>query len=556
MGIENYKANKENVTFGLLYMNLKNITMEKTLVFLTNTTYLTNSSDPNSSATEHLNATCTSGNAKLNDDYIYYSCVISIANISDIKKISVWKPPNRVGGEVRSCHYIPKDPIFNIVEFTKELYVLNLTEEIEEKNGQIILKGKMHKNFDDNEEFKIESEGINGTLNCGKANDLLYECKLLPTSLIVNQTISERDADSSKSKIVIYADYLKNSYIDYPRNTTIDPNEKNATIISIGNFNHKNTSKDAKGKMYLKCGNNALKLLKEFIKFYVNINYTPATNLRMLQTKEEIEVIGTKNLSEISKSIVSYDLTYLKTNGKKIVEISSPHNISFSDNDNFVGENNDMNIEFDEDEKYEFLEEIEKKYELMYLNKNNKGNYDAEIKSDYFSFGFDTQDDILNIENKAKVEVSYKPLNESRFFDKCEIENLGNQSYTIKCSPKRNVSALMNTLRIDITNFLKKRRLNSVRVRILQENENTTLIPEENSQGAINYIYDYEINKFITRKKSKGLSGGAIAGIIIVLIVAILATIFLFFFCNRASAPLDKSNGVINIPNSSTSINN
>ena len=36
--------------------------------------------------------------------------------------------------------------MFNLVKFTKELYIFNLTEEIEEKHGQFILKGEMHKN--------------------------------------------------------------------------------------------------------------------------------------------------------------------------------------------------------------------------------------------------------------------------------------------------------------------------------------------------------------------------------------------------------------------------
>ena len=80
----------------------------------------------------------------------------------------------------------------------------------------------------------------------------------------------------------------------------------------------------------------------------------------MLQNKEQIEVIGTKNLSEISKSIVSYDLTYKNTANKTIVEIYSPCNISLSDNGTFIGKNNEMNIDFNKDEKYEFLDKEEK----------------------------------------------------------------------------------------------------------------------------------------------------------------------------------------------------
>ena len=107
--------------------------------------------------------------------------------------------------------------------------------------------------------------------------------------------------------------------------------------------------------------------MKDFFRFCVYINYNPSTNLRMLESMEQIEVIGTKNLSEISKGIVSYDLTYKNTTNKTIRKISSPNNNSFSVNETFIGENNEMNIEFKKDENYEFLEEQEKKYESMFF---------------------------------------------------------------------------------------------------------------------------------------------------------------------------------------------
>jgi hypothetical protein len=89
----------------------------------------------------------------------------------------------------------------------------------------------------------------------------------------------------------------------------------------------------------------------------------------MLQNKEKIEVIGKKNLSEISKSIVSYDLTYMNTTNKTIIAISSPSNISFSDNnDTFIGENNEMNVDFTEDETYDFVQESEIKFDAALMN--------------------------------------------------------------------------------------------------------------------------------------------------------------------------------------------
>ena len=537
--------------------------MTKSFGFYANTTYLKNSSDPNSSAVEMRDANCTIENTKSNDDYIYFNCSIPISNISNIKKINILRKNNYFGGETFPADYMRLAPMINLVEFTKELYILNLTKEIEEKHGQFILKGEMHKNLNDNGEFKMVNDDMNGTLKCQKTSGLSYECKLLPTSIIENRTIDQRPADSSKSKIIIIARYLKNFNITYPKNSTTDepdPNEKKATIISVRNFKPSNALEDAKGKIYLKCGDYALKYLKEFIRFYADINYNPITNLRMLQNKEKIEVIGTKNLSEISKGIVSYDLTYKNTTNKTIVAISSPREISFSDNGTFSGENNEMNIEFSGDETYEFLKKEEKRYEPMYLKKNKKnnndeGNYDAIINYDSFSFDFDTQDDILDIVNKADVEVSYKPKNEGRYFDKCNIEKIGNESYSIKCSPKRSVYALMDTLLIDITNLLKKRRLSSVSVRILQDAINTTLIPNGNSTGVIDYTYDPKISKFISKKSSGGLSGGAITAIVLAIIFAILAVAFLIFFCNRPLASVDKNNNIINVPNSSTNIN-
>ena len=558
LGFENYREDKAAITFKVLFMNLSKKAMIKSFGFYSNITYLTNNNS-NSYTVEMQDTNCTIENTKLNDDYIYYNCFIRISNISNIKKIDILRKNYDFGGEVYPG-YLLLDPMFNLVEFTKELYIFNLTKEIEEKYGQFILKGEMHKNLNDNGEFKIVYNDMNGTLNCQKTSGLFYECKLLPTSLIENRTIEQRTADTSKSKIIIIARFLKNITITYPKNSTTDlPNDKKATIISVGNFNHNNTLKDAIGKIYLRCGDYALKYLKKFIRFYVDINYNPITNLRKLQNKEKIEVIGIKNLNEISKSIVSYDLTYKNTTNKTIVAISSPCNISFSDNDTFIGENNEMNINFTEDEIYDFLEKGEKKYEPMYLKKNKEndyeeGNYNALINSDSFSFGFDTQDDILNIENNTDVEVSYKPDNEARYFDKCIIGKTGNKSYSIKCSPKRSVYALMNTLRIDITNLLKKRILSSISVRILQDVTNTTLIPDPNSAGVIDYTYDPKINKFIPKKSSGGLSGGAITAIILAIIFSILAVLFLIFFCNRPSSSVDKNNSVINVPNSSTNI--
>ena len=292
--------------------------------------------------------------------------------------------------------------------------------------------------------------------------------------------------------------------------------------------------------------------MENYIRFYVDITYPyNDTQSKVIKKTEQFEVIGIIDFSEIYKGIVSYDLTYLNTTNKIIEKISSPRNISFSYYYGFIEENNEMNIKFDEDEIYDFLEEKEKKYELMYLKPNKKGSYNATNNSNSFSFEFELQDDIINITDNSEVNVSYIPVNRKRFYDNCIITKNKSQSYNIECSPKRSVFALMRTLNINITNLLKNRRLRTLRNRILQETDDTILIAHEDTSGYINY--DFKPRVF-PKKDSNGLSGGAIAAIIIASIVAIAAVIFIIYKCNGPARPLVKNNDLVNIPNSSTMI--
>ena len=70
-GFENYREDKEAITFKALFMNLSKKAMTKSFGFYANITYLTNSSVPNSYAVEMQDANCTIENTKLDDDYIF-----------------------------------------------------------------------------------------------------------------------------------------------------------------------------------------------------------------------------------------------------------------------------------------------------------------------------------------------------------------------------------------------------------------------------------------------------------------------------------------------------
>lgn len=58
----------------------------------------------------------------------------------------------------------------------------------------------------------------------------------------------------------------------------------------------------------MKCGDYSCHYLKQYIRFLVDINYNSITKLRMLQSKEQIEVIGTKILVKYLKVLFLMNL--------------------------------------------------------------------------------------------------------------------------------------------------------------------------------------------------------------------------------------------------------
>lgn len=155
-------------------LNKKNIT--KTFSLEASITYLNGSSD----TTYNKELNCKIDNdIKQNDDYIYYNCEISIPNINNIIKIYLREGSENFGGKDVSYNLNSLSNL-NLMKCTKELYIFNLTQEIEEKPGQFILKGKMHKNLTDTNEFTIkyyvyysqtEYYIMSSILNCQKKVD-------------------------------------------------------------------------------------------------------------------------------------------------------------------------------------------------------------------------------------------------------------------------------------------------------------------------------------------------------------------------------------------------
>ena len=462
MGVDSYKKNANNIiTFRGLLKNLRKKDIPDKFVAIATITY----HDNNILNTTEGNANCASDkNNKQNDEYIYYNCDINTEGIKDIRQIN-FTSISYDGANVGFGDLI--NSYFNLLNCTKELYILNINE-IEKKYDHFILKGNMHKEFNETSEFEINNDDMNANLIYQKKG----EYKLVPNSSIKNKTIENRIAESSKSKIFIIASSLDNKFIEfYDR-------KANATIISFGNYKPPKASEDAKGKIYLKCNNYSESLMKQYIKFNVDIYYNK-TRLRMLKERynDTIEVFGIKTSGKISNGIVSYNLTYLNTLNKIIGKISSPRDILFSNEENFSKSDNEMDIHFSDSENYEFFNKKEKKYELMDLLPDEEGNYNATNLYSSFCFKFKPKVN-LTIENITKINVSYIPDNDTRFSDECYIQKNESTIYNITCSPKRQVFAPMKTLIINISNITSEGN---------PKTTETFLLPSEGEDSYINY---------------------------------------------------------------------
>ena len=135
--------------------------------------------------------------------------------------------------------------------------------------------------------------------------------------------------------------------------------------------------------------------------------------------------------------------------------------------------------------------------------------------------------------------------------DCCSIENNTN-IFTINCEPTKDVYTLLNSLIIKVPNVTTNRRL-----RFLQSSGNSTIRAPKTAQGDIQFDYNPEVNTFGRKSsKKKGLSGGAIAAIVLATIAAVVAVGVAIFFLNRGPINPIKTSTEMNLPNSTTNINN
>ena len=314
-------------------------------------------------------------------------------------------------------------------------------------------------------------------------------------------------------------------------------------LLGFGNYVKQNTSENARNLAYfLGTANN----LKKYVRFTAIIRNTNSSSLRALQGTN---VTATGNLKsiELETGLAIYDVSYEGTAGMTgNLLIISGNDYKFSnDINNFdssavtviiIGQN--INITNTDALVAEFINTM-----------SEKPTYSGNSFS--FDMRFPNTTQKLNISDKQTMYLDYYNLeNSERDEIDCSIENKTSY-FTILCEPKKDVYTQFKTLIMKIPN------LSSRRLRFLQTAGNSTYLAPLNANGDIQFEYNPEVNTFARKaSKKKGLSGGAIAAIVLATVAAIAAVGIAMFFLNRGPVNPIKTSTEMNLPNSTTNINN
>ena len=313
-------------------------------------------------------------------------------------------------------------------------------------------------------------------------------------------------------------------------------------LLGFGNYVRQNTNENARNLAYfLGTANN----LKKYVRFTATIRNTNNSSLRALQATN-VNATGDLISIDLETGLAIYDVSYYGTAGMTgNLLIISGNDYKFSnDINNFdssavtviiIGQN--INITNPNALIAEFINTME------------KPTYSGNSFS--FNMRFPNTTQKLNISDKQTMYLDYYNLeNSERDEIDCSIENKTSY-FTILCEPKKDVYTQFKTLIMKIPN------LSSRRLRFLQTAGNSTYLAPLNANGDIQFEYNPEVNTFARKaSKKKGLSGGAIAAIVLATVAAIAAVGIAMFFLNRGPVNPIKTSTEMNLPNSTTNINN
>ena len=404
-------------------------------------------------------------------------------------------------------------------------------DNIDKVNNEFILNGKMNRSF--TEETALLNL-TNNILNCLVNSSVI---KFTPSGTINDHLVGKLANISYTKKILIFSTDYYNDLIQYPieENSYID-------LLDMNSYSAPGINKNATNRAYFR---GTLNNLKYYVRFTARIfNSTSLRNLQ--QSYKDVNATGERIYYDLNTGLFIYNISYNETaNITSKIRIESLHDYKFSNNlKSFphmkstvivINENLDLT-----NENSQIPES------LSYIS--SKPNIDST------SFSFDLKFPSSNqslINGKQPVYLKYYNLEISNFSEiNCTIENK-TQLCSILCEPKKDVYTQFKRMHVIIPNITSRR------LRFLDSTRNRTFFTPTNATGDIQFEYNPDLNTFAKKaSKKKGLSGGAIAAIVLATVAAVAAVGIAMFFLNRGPVNPIKTSTEMNLPNSTTNINN
>ena len=347
-----------------------------------------------------------------------------------------------------------------------------------------------------------------------------------------------------------------------------DRSKASRTILGFGNYKEDRNSNKITFIVYVKKIKNddAYEYLYFTIVFYKNMRGLDESNSINVNVKAKLKESVDNDYYDIYN--VDVDTSQKSLDIDEINSMTIKNDFCFSSNT-------------DECDEYDKINKINTYFNIDELDFKNKDNFatnlDKYIDNQVFyfevlnltsqSYVYDLYGNItslggnINIEiKKSDIDIYYWPYasNNNKYMDilSGNIEKSPNSEYQYKIRfyIERSINTNLDGARIDASNII------STRLRHLDSSNEKYLFLSETEEEQLYIKQDYEPSgpKYYTLKGSSdsGLSGGAIAGIIIASIVVLIAVAFVFIYLNKMPKPPISHSSAIEFYNSASSMQN
>lgn len=161
-------------------------------------------------------------------------------------------------------------------------------------------------------------------------------------------------------------------------------------------------------------------------------------------------------------------------------------------------------------------------YPKSFMVKGNIKNYNGKVGDDDYYIEFINSD-------------------ESKIIVNCSISNIDSEEYTFECIPKQTINGTLY-----LAEMLDANTKNSIILNMTQGNDNINFVvtPATSSYPSSSPNQTQIINRPNYKKKSSGLSGSAIAVIILACAVALIIGAIIAMMARKPKAPLDNNTSV------------